>query len=155
MTVAFGCDHGGFALKEEILAFLKGRRDTVLDMGTNSGEAADYAPYAQKVCERVNAGEADFGVLVCGTGIGMSLAANKIHGIRCAPVTDTFTAYATRSHNDSNVIALGARVTGPGLALDILEMFLDTPFSGDERHIRRIKQIMEIEKENCKRQEIL
>ncbi len=149
MIIAFGCDHGGFALREEILAFLKARGDTVLDMGTNSDKAADYAPYAQKVCARVNAGEADFGILVCGTGIGMSLAANKIRGIRCAHVTDTFTAYATRSHNDSNVIALGARVTGPGLALDILGLFLDTPFSNEERHIRRIEQITAIENENC------
>jgi len=115
-------------------------------MGVNSDKAADYAPYACAVCEKVNSGEADFGVLVCGTGIGMSLAANKICGIRCAHVTDTFSAYATRSHNDSNVIALGARVTGPGLALDILGVFLKTPFSGDKRHIRRIKQVMDMEK---------
>jgi ribose 5-phosphate isomerase B len=149
MIVAFGCDHGGFALKNEIIKYLKGRNIKVIDMGTNSDKSTDYAPYAEKVCECVNSGEADFGVLVCGTGIVMSLAANKVRGIRCAHVTDTFTAYATRSHNDTNVIAMGARVTGPGLALDILGVFLDTPFSGEERHVRRIEQVMAIENENC------
>lgn len=148
MKVAFGCDHGGFALKPEILSHLANKGIEVIDHGTYDDKSTDYAPYAKAVALSVQKGEADFGILVCGTGIGIGITANKISGIRCATVHDTFSAHATREHNDANIIAMGARVIGPGLALDIIDIFLETPFSGDERHVRRIGQITEVEREH-------
>lgn len=143
MRIAIGCDHGGFALKQEVLEHLAKRSGNeekfeVTDTGCYEEKSCDYPVYAKKVTELVKSGAVDKGILICGTGIGMSMAANKEEGIRAALCHDVFSAQATREHNDANIICLGARVVGPGLALMIIDTFLDTPFSQDERHIRRI-----------------
>ena len=138
MKIIIGSDHGGYALKQEIIEHLKSRGFEVTDVGTHSEESCDYPTYAKPVAEAIQKGEAELGILVCGTGIGMSMAANKEKGIRAALCHDTFSAKATREHNDANILCMGARVVGPGLALMIVDTFLDTPFSNDERHIRRI-----------------
>lgn len=139
--IALGCDHGGFALKQEIIAHLKQQNIAFKDYGCNSTDAVDYPDYAKAVSHAVVNGECEKGILICGTGIGISIAANKVPGIRCALCHDVFSAEATRLHNDANIIAMGARVIGPGLALKIVDTFLSTPFSNDERHINRIKKI--------------
>ena len=138
-----GADHGGYSLKEIIKQHLVEAGHEVLDLGTHDTGSCHYPEYAEKVAYAVVDRDADLGILVCGTGIGMSIAANKVRGIRAAAVSDCFTAQATREHNDANILALGARVTGPGLALKIVDTFLDTPFSGEERHARRISMIEE------------
>ena len=142
--IAIGSDHGGFALKEEIKKHLTEKGVPFRDFGTDSEDSCDYPVYAEKVCRAVTAGEAELGILCCGTGIGMSMAANKIRGIRCACCGDCFSAEMTRRHNDANVLALGGRVLGVGLALEIADIFLDTPFEGG-RHARRVAQIMALE----------
>lgn len=139
--IAIGCDHGGFELKGEIMKHLESRGIQYQDFGTYDTASTDYPIYAKKVAAAVLSGECEKGILVCGTGIGISITANKIKGIRCALCTDCFMAEATRQHNDANVLALGGRVVGAGLALKIVDTFLDTPFSNDERHIRRIQGI--------------
>lgn len=136
--IAIGNDHGGYELKLEIVKHLTDRGFIVKDMGTNSADSCDYPTYAKLVTDALVAKEAELGILVCGTGIGMSLAANKVDGIRAALCADCFSAQATREHNDANVLCLGARTLGAGLALMITDIFVDTPFSNDERHIRRI-----------------
>lgn len=141
MKIALGCDHGGFELKQEIMKHLEERNIEYKDYGCHSTQSTDYPIYAKKVAHGILDGECELGILVCGTGIGISITANKIKGIRAAVCTDCFTAEATRLHNDANILALGGRVVGLGLALKIVDTFLDTPFSGDERHIRRIAQI--------------
>ncbi len=138
MKLAIGCDHGGFELKKEVLQHLAARGIEVTDVGCNDGASCDYPVYSKKVTDLVNAGTVDLGILICGTGIGMSMAANKEPGIRAALCHDVFSAKATREHNNANVLCMGARVVGAGLALMIIDTFLDTPFSEDERHIRRI-----------------
>ena len=140
-SVVIGCDHGGLALKEALVAYCRELGVDVTDCGTFTPDSVDYPVYADKVCRLVLAKPNAAGILCCGTGIGMSLAANKVRGIRAAAVSDCFTAEATRQHNDANVLCMGARTLGPGLALKIVDIFLDTPFSGDERHVRRIAQI--------------
>lgn len=139
--IAVGCDHGGYELKQEIIKHLESRGIEFKDFGTYDTASTDYPIYANKVANAVVDGECEKGILICGTGIGISIAANKVKGIRCALCTDCFMAEATRQHNDANVLALGGRVVGAGLALKIVDTFLDTPFSSDERHIRRIKGI--------------
>ncbi len=139
--IAIGCDHGGFLLKQEIMKHLTERGLEYKDFGTYDEKSTDYPIYGKAVANAVVSGECDKGILICGTGIGISITANKIKGIRCALCTDCFSAEATRLHNDANVLALGGRVVGPGLALKIVDTFLDTPFSNDERHIRRINLI--------------
>ncbi len=139
--IAIGSDHGGFALKNAIMKHLEKRGFAYKDFGTYTEASCDYPVYGRAVAEAVAAGECECGILICGTGIGISITANKVKGIRAAVCTDCFSAEATRSHNDANVLALGARVVGEGLALKIVDTFLDTPFSGDERHIRRIEKI--------------
>lgn len=141
MRVALGSDHGGFELKQEIIKYLEEKNIEYKDYGCYSTGSTDYPIYAKKVAHGILDGECEFGILVCGTGIGISITANKIKGIRAAVCTDCFTAEATRLHNDANILALGGRVVGPGLAVKIADTFLNTPFSGDERHIRRIAQI--------------
>lgn len=138
MKLAIGCDHGGFELKKEVLQHLAARGIEVTDVGCNDAASCDYPVYSKKVTDMINAGTADLGILICGTGIGMSMAANKEPGIRAALCHDVFSAKATREHNNANVLCMGARVVGAGLALMIIDTFLDTPFSEDERHIRRI-----------------
>jgi len=146
--IALGCDHGGFELMQQIKAHLDSRGLAYTDFGTFTPESCDYADFAVKAGEAVQSGECEKGILVCGTGIGISIAANKMKGIRAAVCTDCFTAEATRLHNDANMLAMGGRVVGPGLALKIVDTFLDTPFSGEERHVRRIAKIQELENED-------
>ena len=141
--IAIGSDHGGVALKQEVMAHLKDRGIEFKDYGTYDEKSCDYPEYGKKVANAVVSGEAEKGILICGTGIGISITANKIKGIRCALCADTFSAEATRLHNDANVLAMGGRTVGPGLALKIVDTFLDTEFSGEERHIRRISMIEE------------
>jgi len=139
--IALGSDHGGYALKQEIIQYLKEQNLEYRDYGCDSEESCDYPVYAKKVAEAIVLGECDRGILICGTGIGISIAANKVRGIRAALCHDTFSAQATREHNDANILAMGARVVGPGLALKIADVFLHTEFSNDERHKNRIRQI--------------
>jgi len=144
MKVAIAADHGGYKLKEEIKKLLDSLQITYEDFGCACEDSVDYPDYALPVAQKVASGEFDRGILVCGTGIGMSIAANKVPGIRCALVHDTFSAKATREHNDSNVLAMGERVIGPGLALDIVKIWLETEFQGG-RHERRVAKVKEIE----------
>ncbi len=139
--IALGCDHGGFELKQEIIKHFEGKKISYKDCGTYSEESCDYPVYARKVTDAVLNKECELGILICGTGIGISIAANKVKGIRAALCHDCFSAEATRSHNDANILAMGARVIGPGHALKVVDTFLETPFSQDERHIRRINLI--------------
>ncbi|HVW05972.1 MAG TPA: ribose 5-phosphate isomerase B [Vicinamibacterales bacterium] len=144
MRIALGADHAGVALKEHIKRQLDERGLAYTDFGTNSTESVDYPDYALRVANAVASGEYARGILVCGTGIGMAIAANKVAGIRAAPVVDDFTAALSREHNDANVLALGARVTTPEVAHRLVETFLDTPFGGG-RHQRRIDKITVME----------
>ena len=139
--IAIGSDHGGYALKKALMAHLSERGLEYKDFGAYSEASCDYPVYAKAVAHAVADGECECGILICGTGIGMSMAANKVPGIRAAVCGDCFSAEATREHNDANVLCMGARVVGEGLALKIADIFRDTPFSNDERHIRRISQI--------------
>ena len=143
--IAIGCDHAAVALKETVKKFLTENGYEVKDFGANAGESVDYPDKALLVAECVASGEADKGIIICGTGIGVSIAANKVKGIRCALCSDTFSAHATREHNDANMLAFGERVVGAGLALDIVKTFIETEFSGAERHVRRIDKITAIE----------
>lgn len=145
MKIVIGSDHGGFALKDGIKALIIEMGHEVVDVGCECTDSVDYPDYALPVCEQVVSGEADRGILICGTGIGMSIAANKIPGIRCALVHDTFSAKATRDHNDSNVLALGERVIGPGLAAEIVRIWVETPFSHGQRHETRVGKIKALE----------
>ena len=138
--IALAADHAGYPLKEEIKKHLLERGFDVKDFGTDSDKSVDYAVFAKI------AGEA-LGIFCCGTGVGISMAANKVRGVRAANCADTFSARMTRLHNDANVLCLGSRVIGAGLALDMVDLFVDTPFSGEERHQRRIDQVMAIENE--------
>ncbi|MDP5276815.1 ribose 5-phosphate isomerase B [Chengkuizengella axinellae] len=148
MKIALGADHGGYHLKNDIKDFIVKSGHEVIDVGCDCSDSVDYPDYAIPVCENVLNGDADKGILICGTGIGMSIAANKYPGIRCALVHDTFSAKATREHNDTNVLAMGERVIGPGLALDIVKIWIETEFSKEERHLNRIKKIDLIESES-------
>jgi ribose 5-phosphate isomerase B len=137
MNIAIGSDHGGFELKQCIAALLKDRGDSVIDLGADSAASVDYPDFATEVCEKVLSGEAEYGILVCGTGIGMSMAANRYRGIRAALCHDEYTARLSREHNSANVLCLGGRVLGQGLAECIVEAWLDTEFRGG-RHQKRI-----------------
>lgn len=141
--IAIGCDHGGFGLKQEIMKYLEDKGYEYKDFGTYTPDSCDYPVYAKKVAHAILDGECEKGILICGTGIGIGITANKIKGIRAALCHDVFSARATREHNDSNIITLGARVVGPGLAINIVDTFLNTEFSNDERHINRIRQMEE------------
>ncbi len=145
MKIAIGADHAGYRLKDEIVPVLKAMGHEIIDVGCDCSDSVDYPDYALPVCDKVVGGEAERGILICGTGIGMSIAANKTHGIRCALVHDMFSAKATREHNDTNVLAMGERVIGPGLAAEIVKIWLETPFSGGERHQNRINKVMALE----------
>lgn len=143
--LAIGSDHGGFALKQAVMKHLQERGFAYKDFGTYSEESCDYPEYGHAVAKAVASGECEQGILICGTGLGISIAANKVPGIRAAVCTDCFCAEATRQHNDANILCMGGRVVGEGLALKIVDTFLDTPFSNDERHIRRIKKIEQLD----------
>jgi ribose 5-phosphate isomerase B len=139
--IALGCDQGGYELMQEVKKHLVNRGVEFKDFGTYSSESVDYPIYGKKVANAVASGECEKGILICGTGIGISITANKVKGIRCALCHDVFSAEATRLHNDANILAMGGRVVGPGLALMIVDKFLDTPFSEEERHARRISMM--------------
>lgn len=139
--IAIGCDHGGYELKKEIIGYLEEQGLAYKDFGTDSSDAVDYPDIAKPVAKAVINGEADKGILICGTGIGISIAANKIKGIRAALVHDVFSAEATRLHNDANILCMGGRVVAGGLAIKIADTFLNTEFSGAERHARRVGKI--------------
>lgn len=144
MKIAIASDHGGLHIKEEIKALLEDIGYKYEDFGCHCDDSVDYPDYALPVAEKVAKGEFDRGILVCGTGIGMSITANKVKGIRCALAHDTFSAKATRQHNDSNILALGERVIGPGLAREVAQIWLETEFEGG-RHERRIGKITDLE----------
>ncbi|HEY8552519.1 MAG TPA: ribose 5-phosphate isomerase B [Thermaerobacter sp.] len=146
LRVAIGSDHAGFDLKRELIAFLEERGIQVIDVGTHDRASCDYPDYARAACAKVIAGEADRAVLICGTGIGMAIAANKVPGIRAACCTEPYSARLTRQDNDSNVLTLGARVVGPGMAREIVATWLETPFAGG-RHQRRLDKIVTMERE--------
>ena len=142
--IAIGADHGGFELKEVVKKHLEERNIEYKDFGTYSGEAVDYPVIAKSVGEAVAKGEFECGILVCGTGIGMSIAANKVKGIRAACCSDTFSARFTKMHNNTNILCFGGRVIGAGLAIDVVDAYLDASFEGC-RHEKRVNMIMEIE----------
>ena len=145
--ITIGCDHAGFGLKDKVVAHLLSRGIEVLDVGTNSFDSCDYPVFAHAVCQNIQQGKAELGILICGTGIGMSMAANKHRGIRAAVCSDTFSARLTRMHNDTNVLCFGERVVGMGLALDLVDSFLDADFEGG-KHQRRVDMMTAIEEEN-------
>lgn len=147
MKLALGCDHGGFALMQEVKKHLDGLCVEYHDFGTYSEESCDYPIFAEAAARAVASGEYDRGILICGTGIGVSICANKIDGIRAALCSDCFSAEATRNHNDANMLCMGARVLGSGLALKIVDTFLNSEFDGG-RHARRVALITELEKKH-------
>ena len=147
MKISLGCDHGGLELKNEIKAHLEARGFKCRDFGTYTKDSCDYPDYARPAAEAVASGECERGILVCTTGIGVSITANKIRGIRCALLSDLMSARLTREHNDTNMMAMGAGVVGEKLALEIVDTWLDTPFSGEARHQRRIDKVMALEAE--------
>ena len=139
--IALGCDHGGYELMQEVIKYLEEHGLEYKNYGTYSTDSCDYPDYAKKVAEAILAGECEKGILICGTGIGITIAANRYEGIRAANCTNSCMAEATREHNDANILGMGARVIGVGTALKIVDTFLNTPFSNDERHKRRIAKI--------------
>ena len=139
--IAIGSDHAGYALKQTVMEHLKARGEDFKDYGTYSEESCDYPDFAEAVSQAIIGGEADRGILICGTGIGISIAANRHREIRAAVCGDCFSAEATRQHNDANVLAMGARVVGEGLAIKIVDTFLDTGFSNGANHVRRIAKM--------------
>jgi ribose 5-phosphate isomerase B len=145
MKIAIGSDHAGYELKEHVLKELKGQYEFV-DLGTNGPDSVDYPDYAEKVGQMVVQKKVDFGILLCGTGIGMSVAANKVEGVRAALAFDLYTAMQSRRHVDANILVLGGLVTGKGLAVEIVKAWLQTPFESGERHTRRIEKIERLEK---------
>ena len=145
--IAIGSDHGGYALKQAVMKHLESRGEQYHDFGTYSEASCDYPDYGRAVAEAVAGGKYQFGIIICGTGIGISITANKVHGIRAALCGDCFSAEATRLHNDANMLAMGAGLIGRNAALDIVEAFLTTEFSGEGKHVRRIAGIADIEKD--------
>ena len=148
MKIALGCDHGGLGLMKAVEAKLKEMGIEVVDMGTESEESVDYPDFAAKVAESVSNGTVDRGITICGTGIGMSITANKFPGIRAALCHDSYTARMSRQHNDANILVMGGRVTGDEVALEMLKQWIETPFDGG-RHQRRLDKITAIEKKAC------
>lgn len=146
MKVAIACDHGGLILKEKIASYLHEKGIEVVDFGTNSAQSCDYPDFAYPAACSVGRGECDFAILVCRTGIGMCIAANKAHGVRCALCFTREAARLTRLHNDANALSIGADFVEEGEAIAIVETFLSTPFSGEERHLRRIQKIEKIDR---------
>ena len=144
MKIAIGSDHAGFGLKGEVLALLNGTGSEIIDCGTNNTASVDYPDFGEKVSRMVSSGEVDRGILICGTGIGMSMVANKFPNVRAALCNDLFSARMSRLHNDANVLVLGGRIIGTDLAAEIVRTWLETPFEGD-RHMRRLQKIKKIE----------
>ena len=150
MKIAIACDHGGLNLKNEVIKYLKENGYEYKDFGTNSTDSCDYPDFALLAAEAVAAGECERGIFVCTTGIGISIAANKVPGVRCALCNEPLSAKMTRLHNDANSLAIGGGLTGVNLALEIVDTFLNTPFSAEEKHQRRIDKITAIEKKYSK-----
>lgn len=150
MDIALGCDHGGYGLKQEIIKYLEEKGISYKDFGCMDTASCDYPEFGTAAAEAVALGECEKGIVICTTGIGISITANKIKGIRCALCSDTVSARLTREHNDANVLALGAGIVGTNLALGIIDTFLNTPFSGEEKHCRRIAKIAALEEENIR-----
>ena len=146
MKIAIGCDHGALALKEKIVAHLNRQGHEVSDFGTYTADSCDYPDLAAAAARAVADGRCERGIVLCTTGIGVSISANKIDGIRCALLSDSWTAKMTRLHNDTNMMAMGAGVVGENLALEIVDTWLNTEFSGEARHQRRIDKLMALEK---------
>lgn len=146
MKIAIGCDHGGYLLKQDILIWMEENNIDFEDFGCFSTESVDYPEYGEAVAKAVVSGQCDKGIVICTTGIGISIAANKVKGARCAHCTDPLAAEMTRRHNDANVLALGAGLTGPNMAKRIVEVFLNTEFEGGERHVRRLKKLADMDK---------
>ena len=146
MKIAIACDHGALELKNAIGEHLKNRGFEVADFGTHTLDSCDYPDFIGPAAQSVANGECEKGIVLCTTGIGASITANKVRGIRCALLSDVLSARMTRLHNDTNVMALGAGIVGKNLALEIVDTWVDTEFSGDERHQRRINKMMELEK---------
>ncbi len=144
--IAIGSDHAGYKLKAQIVEFLESKGLEVKDFGTNGPESVDYPDFGQAVAKAVSSGECEKGIVICGSGIGISIAANKVPGVRAALCTDSLMAKLSRLHNNANVLALGERIIGPDLAMDIVEAWITTDFSGDNRHSCRIQKITNIEK---------
>ena len=147
MKLMIGSDHGGFELKEEVKKYLESLGHEVVDVGTYTPDSCDYPDIAKAGCEKITSGECERGILICGTGIGISMAANKIRGIRAACCSDTYSARYTRLHNDANVLCFGGRVVGGGLACELVDAYLSVEFEGG-RHQRRVDKIMTLEAEN-------
>lgn len=146
MKIALGCDHGALELKNAVAEHLKKAGHEVCDFGTHTPASCDYPDFAEMAAKAVASGECDKGIVMCTTGIGISIAANKVRGIRCALLHDTWSAKMTREHNDTNMMALGAAITGRMLALQIVDTWLGTEFSGEEKHVRRNNKVMDLEK---------
>ena len=144
--IVIGCDHAGYGLKGKVVDYLKEQGYEVIDVGTDSTESCDYPIFAHRLCKTIQEGRAPLGILICGTGIGMSLVANKHKGIRAACCSDTFSARLTRVHNDANVLCFGERVVGAGLALDLVDAFLDAEYMNSGNHVTRVKMLADIEK---------
>ena len=149
MKIAIGCDHGGIVLKDAVISTLEALGAEVVDLGTNSTDSVDYPTYGLKVAETVASGQCDAGVIMCGTGIGISISANKVPGIRCAVVTNTYMAQLTKNHNNANIISLGGRVITPDEAKDIVTAWYTAEYEGG-RHQRRLDMITDIEKKYSK-----
>lgn len=147
MKIAIACDHGAYLLKNKVADHLRKQGFQVEDFGTNGPESCDYPDFAAKAARAVASGEYDKGIVLCTTGIGVSITANKVKGIRCALLSDVLSAKMTRLHNDTNMMALGAGIVGENLALEIVDTWLSTPFSGEARHQKRIDKVMALERE--------
>ena len=146
MKIAIGCDHGALTLKNKVVSHLEAKGFEVKDFGTYTNASCDYPEFAAAAARAVASGECEKGIVLCTTGIGVSISANKIDGIRCALLSDVWSAKMTRLHNDTNMMALGAGIVGENLALEIVDTWVGTEFSGDERHQRRINKLMDLEK---------
>ena len=146
MKISIGCDHGALDLKNKVVQFLTEKGHDVTDFGTHTLDSCDYPDFAAAAAQAVADGRCDRGIVLCTTGIGVSIAANKVKGIRCALLSDTKSAQMTREHNDTNMMAVGAGIISQELALEIVDIWVNTPFSGSERHARRIEKVMALEK---------
>ena len=146
MKIVIGCDHAGFSLKPLVKNHLSELGHEIVDVGTNSADSCHYPVFAHALCEKIQSGECDLGILICGTGIGMSMAANKHKGIRAACCSDVFSARLTREHNDANVLCFGERVVGAGLALDLVDAFINAEYLNNGNHVTRVAMLTDLEK---------
>lgn len=146
MKVAVACDHGGFPLKEIVLETVRVAGHEAIDLGTDSSEPVDYPDYAEKVGRAIQNSEVDRGIIICGSGVGAAIAANKMRGIRAGVCHDTYSAHQSVEHDDANVLALGARIIGPELAVELVHTFLGASFTGEDRHVRRVTKVMNLER---------